>query len=75
MFTNDLIDKKIQILFDYHNEVFDETDESDFIYYAEVREFAEQYGGLLFPFDGEIYLVLNFINDEDFLIIPVDFPL
>ncbi|NMA85486.1 MAG: hypothetical protein GX962_16665 [Epulopiscium sp.] len=75
MFKNDLIDKKIQALLDYEKDYFDETVEGDLIYYCEIRDFAEEHGGLLFFFHDRTYLIINFIDEEDFLIIPVDYSL
>lgn len=75
MFTNDLIDEKIEALLDYCNDVIDETNISDMVNYTEAREFAERYDGLLYSWDHEIYLVINFIGDENYLIIPIEYPL
>lgn len=73
MFIKDLIDKKIEALFDYIGETIDETDETDIALYEELREFAEKHGGLLYYADDEVYLILNFIGEKDFLLIPVDY--
>lgn len=73
MFTNDLIDKKFQRLLDYLGEYLDETDSLDYMYYERVKDFAKKHGGLLYPFDDEVYMIINFIDDDDFMIIPVDY--
>lgn len=73
MFANDIIDRKFQKLLEYLGEYLDETDGLDYMYYKRVRDFAEEHGGLLYPFDDEIYMIINFIDDDDFLIIPVEY--
>lgn len=75
MFTDYIIDKKIRKLYEYHGEYFDETDGLDCEYYEKLKDFAKKHGGLLFPFDDDFYLIINFINDDDFLIIPADYTL
>jgi len=72
MLNQDLIDEKINTLLDYKEEVLDETCGSDIMCYLEIRDFAEKHGGLLFFWDNNYYLVINFVGEKDFLIIPVD---
>jgi hypothetical protein len=71
MFLNDLIDKKIVALLDYIGEIIDKNDENDLIFYEELRDYAEKTGGLLYMVDNTPYLVINFIGEEELLIIPV----
>ncbi|SHD76671.1 hypothetical protein [Schnuerera ultunensis] len=75
MFKNDLIDKKIQALLEAHNDSIDETKEEDILLYSELRHFAEEHEGLLYFFDDETYLIINFIGEDDFLVIPVEYNL
>lgn len=72
---NDLVDDKILALFNYHNKQFDETNDSDIIFYMEVRDFAENHGNLLYFWGNSYYLVINFIGEKDYLIIPTDYSL
>lgn len=70
MFTNDIIDKKIVALLDYIGESLDETIYDDLVLYSELRDFAEKNGGLLFNIYDETYLIINFIGEDGFHIIP-----
>ena len=70
MFKNDLIDKKIQALFEAHNDSIDETKDEDILLYSELRHFAEEHGGLLYFFNDKTYLIINFIGEEELLVIP-----
>lgn len=71
MFINDIIDKKIEALLDFIGESIDETEANDMMLYNEIREFAEENGGLLYNIFNESYLILNFVGEEKFHIIPV----
>jgi len=48
MFTNDVIDRKIEALLEYIGESLDETVYDDLVLYNEMRNFAEKNGGLLY---------------------------
>ncbi len=72
MFVNDIIDKKIEALLDYIGETIDETNEDDIIFYSELRDYAEKNGGLLYLVGNDPYLVINFIGEDNLLIIPVE---
>mgnify|MGYP000957830531 CR=1 FL=1 len=71
MFLNDLIDKKIIALLDYVGETIDKNNENDLIFYEKLRDYAEKNGGLLYKVANTPYLVINFIGEEELLIIPV----
>ncbi|HHV46066.1 MAG TPA: hypothetical protein GXX53_04045 [Tissierellia bacterium] len=71
MFTNDIIDRKIVALLDYIGESLDETINDDLVLYSEIRDFAEKNGGLLYNIYDETYLIINFIGEDGFHIIPV----
>ncbi len=71
MFLNDLIDKKIVALLNYIGEKIDKNDEDDLIFYEKLRDCAERNGGLLYVIANTPYLVINFIGEEELLIIPV----
>ena len=71
MFLNDLIDKKIIALLDYVGETIDKNNENDLIFYEKLRDYAEKNGGLLYKVTNTPYLVINFIGEEELLIIPV----
>ena len=71
MFLNDLIDKKIIALLDYIGETIDENNEEDLMFYEKLRDNAEKSGGLLYVIGGIPYLVIDFIGQEELLIIPV----
>lgn len=71
MFLNDLIDKKIIALLNYIGEKIDKNDEDDLIFYEKLRDYAERNGGLLYVIANTPYLVINFIGEEELLIIPV----
>lgn len=73
MFENDLIDKKIEVILNQKGKYIDETREEDMILYLELRDFAEKHKGLLYQFNNEFYLVINFIDTSEFLIIPVEY--
>ncbi len=70
---NDLVDNKILALFDYFNKQFDETNEEDAILYAELRDFAENHGNLLYFFGDDYYLIIEFIGEKNYLIIHTDY--
>lgn len=72
MFIHDKIDEKIYTLTTMKGLVLDETNEDDFLTYCEMRDFAEEHGGLLFFVGDEYYLVLSIIGEKDFLIIPTE---
>ena len=75
MFKNDLIDKKINALLDFAGDSFDETKDEDMLFYHELRDFAEKHRGLLYFFNNETYLIINFIGEKNFLLIPVEYSL
>jgi len=70
MFTNDVIDRKIEALLEYIGESLDETVYDDLVLYNEMRNFAEKNGGLLYNIYNETYLIINFIGEDGFHIIP-----
>lgn len=72
MFVNDIIDKKIEALLNYIGEIIDITDEDDLLFYSKLRDYAEKNGGLLYLVGNEPYLVINFIGEDNLLIIPVE---
>ena len=39
-------------------------------FYGQIRDFAERSGGLLYLVGNDPYLVINFIGEDDLLIIP-----
>lgn len=41
----------------------------------ELRDFAENHGNLLYFWENSHYLVINFIREKDYLIIPTDYSL
>ena len=55
--------------------VLDETNDEDVFTHIEMKDFAEEHGGLLFFVGDEYYLVLEVIGEENFLIIPTEYPL
>lgn len=73
MLKNDLIDKKIEALLDYLGIKINIDDKNKITKYEELRDFAEDHGGLLYYIDNEVYLILNFIGEKDFLLIPVEY--
>ncbi|GFN37093.1 hypothetical protein [Tepidimicrobium xylanilyticum] len=75
MFRNDIIDQKIHALLEAHNDFLDETKDEDMLLYFELRDFAEKHGGLLYFFENETYLIINFIGEEEFLLIPAEYSL
>ena len=75
MSMNDLIDEKIRALLDYEGEKLDETYDQDIIYYSKMKDFAIINGGLLFFFDDNVYLIINFLGEKNFLFIPVEYQL
>lgn len=75
MFIHDVIDKKIQSLTLMKGVVLDEENDEDLFTHMEMRDFAEEHGGLLFFINEEYYLILNIIGEKDYLIIPVDYSL
>lgn len=75
MFKNDIIDQKIQALFEAHNDYIDATKDEDMLLYYELRDFAEKHGGLLYFFDNKTYLIINFIGEGEFLFIPAEYSL
>lgn len=75
MFIHDVIDKKIQSLTLMKGVVLDEEDGKNLFTHMEMRDFAEEHGGLLFFIEDEYYLIIDFIGEEDYLIIPVEYSL
>lgn len=71
MFTNDIIDRKIEALLDFIGQPIDEREVDDLLFYSELRRFAEKNGGLLYNIYDESYLILNFIGEDGFHIIEV----
>ena len=75
MFIHDEIDEKIYTLTTMKGFVLDETNGEDIFTHMEMRDFAEEHGGLLFFVGDEYYLVLEVIGEENFIIIPTEYPL
>ena len=75
MVKDDLIDKKINALLNFKEDSFDLENENDFLCYSELRDFAESHEELLYLFNNEVYLIVNFIGEKKFLIIPVNYSL
>ncbi|NLY66685.1 MAG: hypothetical protein GX069_03910 [Tissierellia bacterium] len=71
MFTNDIIDKKIEALLNFVGQTIDEEESDDILFYSELRKFAEENGGLLYNIYDESYLILNFIGEDEFHIIEI----
>lgn len=73
MFIHDIIDEKIYALTTMKGFELDETDGQDAFTHMEMRDFAEEHGGLLFFIGDEYYLVINIIGEDEFLIIPTEY--
>ena len=72
MLVNDKIDKKIHALTTLEGVVLDEEEGEDLFTYIEMRDFAEENGGILYFIGNKYYLVLDIIGEKDYLIIPAE---
>lgn len=75
MFIHDKIDKKIHALTTLKGIVLDEEDGKDLFTHMEMRDFAEEHGGILYFIKDEYYLILDIIGEKNYLIIPVEYSL
>lgn len=69
---NRLIDMKINVLLDFLGKSLDIEDPEESYIYSEIFTFSLDSGGLIFEIDGKEYMVINFTENEGFLIIPVE---
>lgn len=69
-----MIDKKIQAVLDLYNGELDETKEDDFLLYCELRDYVHKNGGLFYFYRDrkDYYMVVDFTDEEDFFIAPVE---
>ncbi len=68
-----MINRKLVALLNFLGKDLDfEENLNDFQIYCEIVDFARETGGLIFEIDDKKYMVINFTDNEGFLIIPVE---